>query len=309
MLSRQGFVVVAGLVVMACAGETGDPPATDTATAQVPAPTADEAAIDQVRTDYVTHYNMHHASVVADLYADSAMWLDVSGAVHMGKAELLASLEAEIAGSPTLTLTSRETMVFGDHAVDIGDYTASTTLDGTAANFAGTYLTYLQRQDGQWKIAGGINNFSAPPAVPLPAPTEEEETPPDAGTMQEFTAAYVQAFNASDWAALGAMVTDDAKIAFSQAPLIEGGPAAVQARYTERFGAESSPMIEIHDVGTQELADGWALDGGWFTFSATTPEGRITQTGMYLSVVQRQPDGSWKMHWHVSNGTPQPAAQ
>jgi hypothetical protein len=65
--------------------------------------------------------------------------------------------------------------------------------------------------------------------------------------------------------------------------------------------------IEIHDMGTIELEPGWAIDGGWYTLNTTTPEGAITQTATYLSLLRQQADGSWKIHWSVSNGQPKPA--
>jgi ketosteroid isomerase-like protein len=86
------------------------------------------------------------------------------------------------------------------------------------------------------------------------------------------------------------------------------GAAAVRQRFEERFGGGASPKIEIHDVGTMELSPDWAVDGGWYQFSATTPSGPVNQGGMYMNLLRRQQDGSWKIHWAVVNGRPMPEA-
>ena len=84
---------------------------------------------------------------------------------------------------------------------------------------------------------------------------------------------------------------------------------SIQARFVERFGSITGQQIEIHDVGTLDLGGGWALDGGWFVVTATTPDGPMAQEGTYMNLVRQQPDGTWKIHWAVSNGHMRPAGE
>jgi hypothetical protein len=62
-------------------------------------------------------------------------------------------------------------------------------------------------------------------------------------------------------------------------------------------------------VNTADLADGWKLDAGWYEMTSTPPEGAMTQSGTYVNLLRREPDGSWKIHWAVSNGQPTPAGK
>jgi uncharacterized protein (TIGR02246 family) len=305
MISRLSALMGAALLVCACAGEeeADAVPAT-------PDTSADEAAIEQIRADYETHYNLHHASVVADLYEDSAFALLADGVVHEGKAAILAGLEEDMAGAPNLTLTSGGSMVFGDRAVGRGTYTVTTTPPGAPAalTLAGSYLTNFIRTGEGWKIAGVITNLSAAPPEGLPmGDLSALPSPPENGTMQAFGATFAQHFAAGDWAALAGLYAEDAVVAFTEAPPIEGR-SAIQARFQERFAGATDQQIEIHDVGTYDFGNGWALDGGWFTVTLTTPAGRMTQTGTYSNLLRAQPDGSWQIHWGVSNGHLRPAA-
>src|SRR3970040_1948271 len=105
-LRRATVFLVAGLAA-ACAQE-----AAEQATAEPAAEmSADETALEQLRADYVTHYNLHHAPMVAEMFTDSAYFLAADGSVQEGRAAVQASLEAAMAGLPTLSLTTGETLV------------------------------------------------------------------------------------------------------------------------------------------------------------------------------------------------------
>lgn len=289
-------------MLAACAPEAAEQEA---AAASETSTAVDEAALEQVRADYVTHYNMHHASVVADMFTDSAFALWADGSVAEGKPEVLTSLEADMAGKPTLDLTTGDMMVFGDNAVARGGYSVIVTPEGASAmTLAGNYLTYFQRVNGEWKIGGLMGNYNAPPPPGMPTPPQDEP-PPDNGTMADLNAALTQAFNAGDAAALAALFTEDAVVGFANRPISEGR-AAIQTALGEMITPGAT--LELHDVGTMDLGDGWALDGGWYMLNATADTGAIHQGGIYLSLVRRAEDGTWKIHWSVVNGQPTPAS-
>jgi ketosteroid isomerase-like protein len=203
-----------------------------------------------------------------------------------------------------LDLQTGDVMVFGDNAVARGSYTVTPT---GAAPMSGSYISYFTKTGGEWKIQGVLTNFSAPPPEGFPmAPETDEPEPPEEGTMKEFLAQYEQLYEAGDWAGLAGLYAEDAVAAFSNSQPFEGR-AAIQSRFEQRFGS-TKPQLELHDVGTVDLGDGWALDGGWYMLNAATPEGNITQGGTYLTVMRREADGTPRIVWQITNGQVQPAA-
>ena len=305
MKFRPTLPIFVGLAVASCAGETGD------ATAEIEmaepavevAVSADEAALEDLRATYAEHYNMNHASMVADLYADDALTLLADGSVNEGKEAITAGLEAAMASSPTLDLTTGATMVFGDWAVARGAYGVDMTPEGAEAiSTSGHYMTVFSRQADAWKIQFVITNYDAVPPEGFPAAEGEAEPPPEEGTMSDLVAAYEEHFNAGHAAMVAGLYTEDAVSALSNLPLAEGR-AAIEVLMGERF-AMGSPQLVLHDIGTLELGDGWAVDGGWYELNATSEEGDVTQIGNYMLLCRQQEDGSWAIHWAVSNGLP-----
>ena len=292
-------LLMAGALVFACGGDTGEEGAE---TAEMAAMAADEAAIEQIRADYVTHYNMHHAPIVADMFSDSAVFLGAEGSVEMGKAAILAGLEVDMAGSPTLSLTTAETRVMGDAAVARGTYSVSTTPEGgTAMTLTGNYMTMFARENGTWKIAAVVSNFDAPPPADLPRPEPPAEAPPEMGTLTDLVAQYTLHHNLGHAPMVAALYTDDAVAAFPDAaPLV--GRAAIEAGLTESL-AQGNPQLTIHAVGTEELGE-WAIDGGWYEITATTEQGPVASSGAYMLLARRGDDGAWKIHWIIGNSRP-----
>jgi hypothetical protein len=72
---------------------------------------------------------------------------------------------------------------------------------------------------------------------------------------------------------------------------------------TQRLSA-GSPQITIHDVYTQDLGDGYTLDGGWYELTRNAEGQSVQRSGMYVLLAHLQADGSYKIQWHVSNGRP-----
>jgi len=306
MKVRFPVVAITGLLALACAPETDEQTTADTVPAETPAPTGDEAALDQLAADYETHYNMHHASVVADMFTDSAVALYANGSDGMGKAAILAGLEAEMAASPTLTVDPAASIVGADAGVTRGSYSVTATPPGgSAVTTSGHYMTVNERVDGAWKVNVLVTNFdTVPPPEALAPPVEPGEPPPEEGTMKELGAQFTQAFNAGDWATVASLYAEDAVVAFSNAPLVEGR-AAVQQRFAEMW--TGGQTIVIHDVGTLDLGDNMFVDGGWFEVTGATPEGNVSSAGAYLNLLRRQPDGSYQIVWGITNGQPMPA--
>ncbi len=110
---------------------------------------------------YAEHYNLGHASMVADLWADDAVAMFAEQPMASGRAAIEASIAAAVAdGSPQLTIMDSETKLLGDGwAVDRGSYTAERTVDGQTVTRSGTYMIVCrQSDDGAWKIQWGLSN-------------------------------------------------------------------------------------------------------------------------------------------------------
>jgi uncharacterized protein (TIGR02246 family) len=303
MKLRIGFLMLAAGLVASCGGaDTGEQAASMPAAEPTDVSSA-EAAIDQVRADYMTAYNNHDAAGVAALFGDSATMLEASGAVEMGRGAIESGLTEQMAGSPMVQIDGAATMVFGDMAMNRGTYTLNMTApDGTSMSTAGSYMSGLQQVDGAWKIMGLITNLNAPPPEGYPMATWEGERPPDAGTMTALVNAYVTAFNAGDAAAVAALHTDDAVLALANEP-VAMGRAAIEAALAQGISA-GSPQLEVHDVYTMPIEGGYAVDSGWFRTTATTPDGTVTSEGTYMALNKQEADGSWKIHWMVTNEHP-----
>lgn len=303
-MRRLLSLLVAGLVFAGCAEQAGEEEMPENAASEeVAAPSADEAAIEEIRASYVQHYNLHHAPVVADLYADSSVALLADGGIQEGKAEILAWLEGTMAGTPTLELTTIDKRVFGDYAVAIGEYSVQATPPGGAATTsAGHYLTLFERGDAGWKIDAVITNFNAPPPADFPWAADAGEAPPEDGTMKALTDSWAQHYNLGHANVVAGLYEADARASFSDSPMLNG-PAEIEATLAQRI-AEMSPQITIHDVYTLDLGDGYALDAGWYEMTTNVQGTAAQRTGTYVLLVHQQADGSHKILWHVSNGHP-----
>jgi ketosteroid isomerase-like protein len=234
------------------------------------------------------------------MYTDSAVWLDSSGNVFMGKPAILASMEEDMAGRPMLEVTQLDSKIIGDHAVGFGKY--STTIGAgtdSAMTVTGHYMTHSVRDGSGWKIAVGITNFDAPPTFELPPVDTAMVAPPDEGTLTDLLAQWKQAYDTNQPAAVAQLYAPEARVAISDAPLATG-PAAIEATLRQRL-ATGSPKITIHDVYTLDLGDGYALDAGWWESTAT---GAPNRSGAYMLLARRQQDGTYRIEWHVSNGRP-----
>lgn len=303
MKVRRVSPLVICLVVAGCASEAGEEGMAENAASEVAATNADEAALDEVRAAYVQHYNLHHAPVVADLYADSSVALLADGSVREGKTEILAWLEEGMAGTPTLDLVTDETRVFGDNAVSLGRYSVESTPPGGAATtLGGHYMTLFNRTAAGWKISAVITNFDATPPADFAWGDMTGDAPPNEGTMTALTDAWAQHFNLGHASVVAGYYADDAKVSFTDRPLVTG-KAAVEAELTELIAA-GSPQITIHDVYTVDLGGGYAADMGWYELTATADGQPVSRSGIYMVLNHQQPDGTWKIQWHVGNGRP-----
>jgi uncharacterized protein (TIGR02246 family) len=282
----------------ACGGDAAEEaPAAEAAAA----PVSDDQALVDLREYWQTHYNMHHASVVAGVYAEDAWNLPAEGGIVEGRAAIEANLEDAMAGSPTASITGVETMVLGEYAVLLGTYSVETTPEGgEPMAVSGQYMNLTQKVDGEWKLVGGINNYDSPRPEGWSWNESDGDPPAEEGTMGEVTEYFVTHWNMNHPDMVADLYTDDAVIGFSNSTFVRGRDAVATALAERR---PDGATLAIHDVGTMELGDGWALDGGWYEFVAADGGDRM-QVGSYLNLMRQDADGNWKIHWALTNAQP-----
>ena len=291
MKIRMIAPVLLALFLVSCGGDVGE--------AEM---SLDEQALTELREGYALHYNLHHPSMVADYYTDDAFLLAADGTVNDGREAIETFLEAAMPGSPTISLPGSETMVFGDRAVTMGPYSIEATpADSDPVSFSGSYLTAFSKESGEWKITVAVTNYDSPPPEGWAYAEGGGDPPEEDGTMSDLLGGLVTHWNLGHPSMVADYYTEDVMAAGVNRP-ITVGREAVAANYAE-FMAETSSELTIHDVATQELGEGWALDGGWYQLDAPDGDGPIS-AGAYLLLCKQAEDGSWQIHWSVVNGQP-----
>jgi len=290
------------VVVLAACGGGADTETPAPAPAETAAPMDDDAALEERTEYYVTHYNMHHPSMVVELYTDDAVVLEADGSVHDGKAAILAAMEADVAGSPTLTVDTADRVIVGDAAVARGTFSVEMTPEGAAEpmTVSGNFMTLHQRAAGEWKIHRLITNFDSEPApgtemtgLPAEAPPELADSP--LAAVRDY---YQTHFNMGHGSMVASMFEEDAVVAFANQPWMEGR-AAVEAHLNAEVEAGATGLV-IHPVGAEDLGEGWAIEGGWFEIN--TAGGMVN--GTYMVLGRQQDDGAYRIHWSLANGHP-----
>ncbi|MFQ5690267.1 MAG: YybH family protein [Gemmatimonadota bacterium] len=298
-------LALVGLAAAACSREAGE--ATTDSTIEMAAPSAEVSALNALTTSFAERYNAHDPAAVADFYTDDALTLSADGSVNEGREAITASLERAMAASPTLELTTDDVKVFEQGAVARGHYGVQVTPeDGEPLAWTGSYMTVFTRPDDEWKISLVITNYDSPPPEGVATAEGPSEAPEEAGAMGDLISAYQEHFNLGHAAMVADLYTEDAVAAFANQPVAEGRDA-IESALAESY-APGSPQLEIHDVGTLDLGEGWKLDGGWYRLTATTDAAAAPQVGSYVILCQQAEDGNWKIQWAVSNGHPAEAA-
>ena len=307
MKLRDAWVLVLLIALAACGGAAEEPAEeATTPAAEEPAaaePMMDDAAALDERTEYfVTHYNMHHADMVAALYTEDAMFLGADGSVLEGRAAIEANFTEGMAGEPTLSLDVLDRTILGDNAISLGTWSLETTPEGASESMTlgGHFLNWSVKVDGEWMTSAVVTNYDAEPPAEAPRaepPAEEPEELTDS-PLAELTEYYATHFNMGHGDMVADRYTEDAMAAVANQPLASGR-AAIAAQLNERV-ADGSPQLTIHEVAAEDLGDGWILGGGWYEI-ATEAGG---SAGAYMLLARAGDDGNMQIHRVVSNGQP-----
>ena len=128
----------------------------------------------------------------------------------------------------------------------------------------------------------------------------------DVAAIKASTEAFIQAVRSEDVAARAALYTEDAVLMPPNQPMVQG-LAAIQT-WMEEFPAPTEfnlKAVEIDGRGDLAFVRG--------TYSMTiAPEGTlepIQDTGKYVEIRRKQPDGSWLIAVDIFNSDLPPAPQ
>lgn len=307
MTLRKSFVLFAVVVVAACGG-AAEEPAVEAPTEEAPAeaaeaPMSDAEALDEQLEYFVTHYNMHHPDMVAELYQDDAVFLSADGSVLEGREAIQASMAEAMANmEPTLDLEAIERIITDQWAVTMGRWSIEGTPEGAEGPMmlGGHYMSASQKVDGEWLTMGVITNYDQEPPPEAPRGEPPAEAPPDVADspLAELAEYWATHYNMQHADMVASRYTEDAMVAFANRPLVQGRDAV--AEQLAAAMEEGEPQITIHEVDYRDIGDGWILSGGWYEQS--TAQGDVS--GGYMGLSRPDAEGNMQIHWHVSNGHP-----
>ena len=141
---------------------------------------------------------------------------------------------------------------------------------------------------------------TAPPTAP------KTDVAADTAAIKALFDQAVAAWHSNDMTALAATYADDAIMMDPNQAAIEG-KQAIQAAYEAR-SKENAVKVALTPLETQVAGD-WAYVRGTLTATVTPKSGKpMEESGKYLFIVKRQPDGSWKVYRDISNSNNPPPA-
>jgi uncharacterized protein (TIGR02246 family) len=302
-------MVVLGTALAGCVYQMPAPPAS----AQQPEAAADveavTAAVNEIWNEYAASLNAGDVDRYIALWADDGVQLPPGSRPVVGKEMIRAGLESDVEHVTfDADITNEEVQVSGDLAVARGIYGMTVTpKDGSQAIFIdGKYMTLLKRQpDGSWKIYRDIFNSNVPPAAPAKEVRATEDVEADTAAINEVWNQYALANNTGDlelWLSLwddnGVRLAPDTPAAF--------GKEQIRDQMTIPFEQfTNKAVINNEEV---EVAGDWAFSRGTYTLSITPKAGgeEVVIDGKYMTILKRQPDGSWKIYRDIYNSSMPP---
>ena len=166
-------LLFASALALAACTQAPPPPA-----APVENAPADVAAVNAVRTGFMTAYAAGDAEAVGKLYTVDAVSEPNNQPALKGREAIVQSQKAMFE-QVTLKaeMVSEEIRTIGNVGLDRGHYTVSVTpkAGGETTTVEGRYLVVLVKEaDGVWRVARDMDNAAAPPpAAPAPAPAAD----------------------------------------------------------------------------------------------------------------------------------------
>lgn len=282
---------------------------TPTATAQ----SSDENAIREAFIELTQSRSRGDAAAFQGLQAEGKTNFGIGGALMSESGDLdtrVRNLEERYASGQDDNLQSRhvEVRMEGTTGIVTAYWNGSMLQNGTLFEGPMRVSSIWAKRSGDWKEvhrhvsylngAGGTTATSAP----------TRSTVEDASAIKALNDEYAAAVNAQDPARMASLYSSDALYMGANSPGVVGRER-IQAYFENSF--KFSTPGEAKSVSLEnQVAGNWAFDRGKFTYSGTRKADgeRISGSLMFLQVLERQRDGSWKINRRMYHSD-QPATQ
>jgi uncharacterized protein (TIGR02246 family) len=269
-------------------------------------------------------------AIIERIFTDDFLGVSPEGAQYT-KRMFIDDTNAHPLGFLANEIDDIKVRFYGEVAVAQGSETF-TRKGGDKGRFVWTDV--LVRRDGAWKIAaaqdvvapaggaGGTPAQGAQAGAAGPGPGATAPGAPGGGAL--FTGAegapearqgidatrkaYAAAWQNGIAAEVANVYTPDAQVLYPDRPPISGHDAIVE--YFTGFFTQF-PKNQFELISKEVVINGpWAFDQGTYRWKGTPRAGGAPEEdyGKYLVILQRQPDGTWKVARDMDNSD-RPAAQ
>ncbi len=134
-------------------------------------------------------------------------------------------------------------------------------------------------------------------SLPSEAQTGKGLSQADVSKINEVTQTFVKAALAKDWTTLAALYLDDAVLNPPNEPAVKGR-AAIRAWF-EKFPLTDFKPSNVKVEGRDDLA--YVLGTYTMTIAPPGAPGPVNDSGKYVEVRRRQPDGRWLIAVDIFN--------
>jgi len=137
---------------------------------------------------------------------------------------------------------------------------------------------------------------------------DEENLEADTAAIIDFMKEYRSSQNVGDIDQFMSLWTEDGILMPPNGPAVIGKDQ-IRVRTIGRFDQFT---FDLNGTEAEvEVAGGWAFTRGNYTITVTPKEGGQPAfiDGKYISILERQPDGSWKMHRGIFNSNVVPVGE
>lgn len=157
--------------------------------------------------------------------------------------------------------------------------------------------SHLFRKQAAW---GLLLTIACQPAAP---PVQSASTSSLAArqAIDSLRGRYAARWRGADAAGLAQLYAADAVLLYPDQPALHGQPA-IQTYFEGFFGAFRQEEFVLTSEELQ-ITDQWAFDRGTVRWRGVPSAGgpAVTDQGKYLVILERQPDGSWRVARDMDN--------
>jgi uncharacterized protein (TIGR02246 family) len=243
-----------------------------------------EQEVVQVSKEIVEAYGRNDFAALDRLLADDYISTQAFGI--QSKAQLMDAWKSGRLKYSSASDTDLWVKVYGDSAVTTGILTLKGRNPAREFTIHARYTGAWVKQKGQWRlVASQLSEVVGQPTAEI-------------NKINESAQMFVNAALAKNWSAVAALYTDDAVLNPPHDRAVKGR-AAIQA-WMEKFPPITAFKMSNVKV---EVRNDLAYVLGTYTMTLAPPggSGPINDTGKYVEIRRRQPDGSWRIAVDIFN--------